>query len=78
MKSNDVLIAFVPDSDSSGKGKIRPILLIRQDNAILHIFKKTTKYDNKSEKLKKQYYPIQDWPQAGLAKLSWINIGESA
>lgn len=34
----------------------------------------TSKYTNKSEFIKKQYYPIKDWRQAGLKMPSYIDI----
>lgn len=37
----------------------------------------TSKYTNKSEFIKKQYYPIKDWQQAGLQKPSYIDIKSS-
>lgn len=37
----------------------------------------TSKYVNKSDFIKKQYYPIKDWQQAGLQKPSYIDIKSS-
>lgn len=34
----------------------------------------TSQYQNKSALIKQQYYPIQDWHQAGLKKPSYIDI----
>lgn len=34
----------------------------------------TSKYENKSERVKLQYYPIQDWRQAGLKKPTYVDI----
>lgn len=34
----------------------------------------TSQYHHKSNFIKAQYYPIQDWLQAGLKKPSWVDI----
>jgi len=34
----------------------------------------TSQYHHKSDFIKAQYYPIQDWLQAGLKKPSWVDI----
>lgn len=37
----------------------------------------TSQYHTKSDVIKKQYYPIKDWQQAGLKKPSYIDIKSS-
>lgn len=34
----------------------------------------TSKYQEKSEKIKLQYYPIQDWKKAGLKRRTYVDI----
>ena len=43
----------------------------------MKVFRITSKFANKSSTIKKQYYEIKDWKEAGLKKPSWIDIGEA-
>lgn len=72
MQINEVYTAFV---SWPGGGKRRPILILKNSRDILYVFKITSKYGTKSPKVKKQYYPIQDWRDAGLKKPSFIDVG---
>lgn len=37
----------------------------------------TLHYANKSSKIKKRYYEIKDWKEAGLKKPSWTDVGKA-
>lgn len=43
----------------------------------MKVFRITSKFAYKSSTIKKQYYEIKDWKEAGLKKPSWIDIGEA-
>ncbi|MFR4248920.1 MAG: hypothetical protein ACLT1L_03640 [Leuconostoc lactis] len=64
--------AYVGFTDIPG-GKKRPVLYIRQDENYYHVFRLTSKYDNKSKAIKNKYVEIIDWQQAGLPKRSWVD-----
>lgn len=70
MKINEIYTAFIT---WPGGGKRRPILIVRIDNDSFTFFKITSRYQNKSERIKAHYYPIQDWQSAGLAKQSYVD-----
>jgi len=44
------------------------------ENTIL-VYPVTTQYENKSESVKSRYFKIDDWPQAGLDRQSYIDTG---
>ena len=44
-------------------------------NDFVFIYPVTTQYGNKSEFIKKRYFKIKDWNQAGLARQSYIDTG---
>jgi hypothetical protein len=73
--TNRVAVALVQFSERNG-GKKRPIFLVdgfaSDDEA--HAFKITSKYENKSKKIRSKYFKIQDWQAAGLRKPSWIDV----
>ncbi|MGX4645712.1 hypothetical protein [Holzapfeliella sp. JNUCC 80] len=70
---NDVSIAFVQFSDKSG-GKSRPVLVLTVSNAVISALALTSQYDKKSSVIKKQYYELKDWNDAGLNKPTWVDI----
>lgn len=70
MKTNDVAIAYV---SWPGGGKRRPVYIIDADNGIITFFKVTSKYAEKSDAIKRWYYPIQNWRECGLRKPSYID-----
>lgn len=72
MKSQDIAISFVQFTNSNN-GKIRPLLLIQVKGEQVLAYKITSKYKNKSDKVKEKYYPIQNWKEAGLLKASYID-----
>lgn len=76
MNKHDVLIAYISYTDDpNAGGKRRPALLIQKQDNLLHVLRITSKFHNKSEHIKKLYYPIKDWKLAGLKQESWIDIG---
>ncbi|MCI1974397.1 MAG: MazF family toxin-antitoxin system [Limosilactobacillus sp.] len=72
MKINEIYTAFVTWQNG---GKRRPILIIETENNEFYFLKVTSKYSNKSERIKKIYYPLQDWQNEGLKKQSYIDVG---
>ena len=64
--------AYVGFTDIPG-GKKRPVLYLRQNENYYHVFRLTSKFDNKSEAIKNKYVEIIEWKQAGLTKPSWID-----
>ncbi|MCI1975081.1 MAG: MazF family toxin-antitoxin system [Limosilactobacillus sp.] len=70
MKTNDISIAFV---SWPGGGKRRPIYIISDENNKVRFYKITSKYDNKSPKIKKYYFKINQWSDAGLNRQSYID-----
>ena len=72
MKINEIYTAYV--SWIKG-GKRRPILIVETEEGAFSFFKVTSKYENKSEKIKKVYYPLQDWNSEGLYKQSYVDTG---
>lgn len=74
-KSDDILILYVSFVDSNG-GKKRPVLVVETSDDAFTFFSLTTKYDKKSDKIKKQYYKIKKWKKAGLLKQTYVDIGK--
>ncbi len=72
MKPMEIYIADVPFEDKSDS-KIRPALVIKVANKRVNIFKITTKFKSKPKKIKKLYYPIQEWSNAGLKEQSYVD-----
>ncbi|MFC6260230.1 hypothetical protein [Levilactobacillus fujinensis] len=69
----DIVVAAVPYDD--GKTfKTRPALLVMIDRQQSTVYKITSKYENKSEDIKRFYYPIKFWREAGLDKMSYVDV----
>ena len=66
----DVFIAYV---SWDGGGKLRPVLIIEQQESVLSVFNITSQYGNKSESIRSKYIKIDDWQQAGLDMPSYID-----
>ena len=66
----DIFIAYV--SWGTG-GKKRPVLILEQKESDVTVFNITTRYDDKSESIRSKYFIINEWQQAGLEKLSYID-----
>jgi len=56
-------------------GKIRPVLAFIVDDMTVDVYQITTQYERKSEDIRKLYFKINDWAEAGLAKVSYIDTG---
>jgi hypothetical protein len=67
----DVFIVYVPWENG---GKLRPVLVFKQQETIAFVFNITTRYKKKSESIRRKYFRINDWQQAGLDKLSYVDI----
>ncbi len=72
MKPMDIYIANVP-FDEGISSKLRPALVIKIEQEQVMVFKVTSQYQKKSAQIKKLYYPIKEWQQAGLKKQSYID-----
>lgn len=72
MEPMDVCIANVP-FDGSDKLKVRPALVVKIKDNYVSVFKITSQYENKSEKIKRAYYPIKNWEIAGLNRISYVD-----
>lgn len=55
-------------------GKRRPVLIVEGKNVFY--YRITSKYKNKSERIKKNYFPLMDWKIEGLNKQSYIDVGD--
>ncbi len=75
IKSHNVVGIYVSYLDSAG-GKRRPVLIIKNQKGDISFFRMTSQYHNKSLNIKKNYYPIKYWKEAGLKKQSWIDTGK--
>ena len=66
----DIFVAYVNWGED---GKRRPVLILEQgvNNAI--VFNITTRYEGKSEAIRKKYFKINEWQQAGLNNESYID-----
>lgn len=70
MKTNDISTAYI---SFPGGGKRRPIFIISDKEGVVRFYKITSKYANKSNEIKKMYFPIDHWQEAGLNKQSYID-----
>lgn len=73
MEPMDIYIANVPFDEGTGS-KVRPALVIEVGKERVMVFKVTSQYQNKATQIKKLYYPIKEWQQAGLKKQSYVDI----
>lgn len=69
----NIYIANIPFDDSN-RSKFRPALLIDVGESTAVVYKITSKYQNKSDKVKDFYYPIMNWKDAHLRKPSYIDV----
>lgn len=54
-------------------GKRRPVYILQEDEDRIYFFDITTKFKDKSEKIKKHYFEILEYDLTGLKKHSWID-----
>jgi hypothetical protein len=73
MENNDIVLAYISFAQTTG-GKQRPVLIRQLKSDHVLILPITSKYDNKSAKIKRQYYRITNWAEAGLSKQSYVDI----
>ena len=67
-----ILIAKVEFSDGTGS-KVRPAMVIEFNDEVIQTYRITSKYEEKSDKIKAKYFEIIDWFRAGLKRPSWID-----
>jgi hypothetical protein len=73
MKTNDIATTYVAYHNRK-TFKRRPVLIAKfNGGAYALVFKITTKYADKSNKVRSKYYHISDIAIAGLNKESWID-----
>lgn len=77
MNNFDVATAFVFFANKR-EGKPRPVLVISDTDDSISFYSITSKFAEKSERIQKQYYPIQEWAAAGLFLPSWVDIRSRA
>jgi len=73
MKPFEVYIAYVSWGDD---GKHRPILVLSEQEDEVSAFRITTQYQSKSAVVQSKYLMINDWQQAGLDRLSYIDTSK--
>ncbi|QEA31746.1 hypothetical protein [Secundilactobacillus malefermentans] len=73
---NEIVTVFIEYTEING-GKKRPALVYQRNEESLILLRITSHFENKSAKIKKQYYHIDKWEQANLAKESWIDVGST-
>lgn len=71
---NDIVTLYIAYASGPG-GKRRPALIVNDSGKNIICLPITSKYKSKSARIKKQYYPMQEWEKAGLNKQSYIDIG---
>lgn len=59
MKPATVAIAFLEYEDVPNKGKRRPVLILKEDEEMISVFKISTKYGNKPSYFRSKYFKIQ-------------------
>ncbi|MCT4487921.1 type II toxin-antitoxin system PemK/MazF family toxin [Levilactobacillus parabrevis] len=74
METNEIAIVYLAFTQSSG-GKRRPVIVIDDFSKDLLCYPVTTKYAEKSTRIRKNYLEIVDWQAANLDKPSWIDVG---
>lgn len=77
MKSNDITTGFVRFVEKKD-GKVRPLLVIKVSGDEVLVYRITSKYQNKSDNIRRNYFPIFKWREAGLDRPSYIDTGAPA
>jgi hypothetical protein len=70
MRIFDIYIAYVSWGDG---GKMRPVLILEQQEPLVFAFNITTQYENKNDVIRAKYFKINDWQQAGLDRQSYVD-----
>jgi hypothetical protein len=61
-------------SDTSGKQNHYAVVVAQNADFSMTLDTITSQYEKKSERIKLQYYVVEDWQKAGLKKPSYIDI----
>ena len=80
MNTFDIFIAYVSWGgvvNEVGGDKKRLVLILEQTAGGVTVFNITTRYECKSEILRSKYFKINDWQQAGLNQLSYIDTNKT-
>lgn len=78
MAVGDIYQIFVKFASDPVNGKVRYTVEIGKENLTIVLLDSiTSQYQDKSDYIKLQYYPIRNWRQAGLKKPSYIDIGST-
>lgn len=72
MRPMELYVANVPFDEGIGQ-KIRPALVVKVYRHRVNVFKITSQYRNKSAAIRRFYYPIRQWEEAGLKKKSYVD-----
>ncbi|MEE5988566.1 type II toxin-antitoxin system PemK/MazF family toxin [Ligilactobacillus equi] len=72
MESMGIYIANVPFDDVNDS-KVRPALVIKVGQEQVTVFRVTSQYQKKSVQIEQEYYPIQEWEEAGLKKKPYVD-----
>ncbi|MCH4163664.1 MAG: toxin MazF [Lentilactobacillus diolivorans] len=72
IKNADIVYAYVRFKDKQG-GKSRPVLIFQMPGRLPIAYKITSKYANKPDYLKRVFYKIKHWHEAGLQEQSWVD-----
>ena len=70
----DIYIDFV---SWTGGGKSRPVLILNEGIDRIEVLGITSRFDDKSDCIRSQFFRINDWRQAGLHQESYINTGQT-
>ena len=73
IKPLGIYIAYISWGED---GKKRPVLVISRQGDVVSAFKITSRYEGKSSVVKSKYVIITEWQEAGLDKLSYIDISK--
>lgn len=73
MKTNEIYTAYVSWGED---GKRRPVLIVNDEKRNIYCYRITSKYQNKSKRIKQNYFPLANWSKEGLMKQSYVDIGE--
>jgi len=73
IKPDDILILYVSFIDVNG-GKKRPVLVLEVNDESFSFFSLTSQYENKSKRIRGQYYKIKYWKAAGLVKQTYVDV----
>lgn len=73
MRTNQIYTAYVSWGSDE---KRRPVLIVEDKNKNVFCYRITSKYKNKSERIKKNYFSLMDWKIEGLDKQSYVDVGD--